>query len=235
MDLRTAHVLVTGGSSGIGLAIARRLRADGAQVAISGRRSEALEAAARTIGAVPIVADVTKEDDVVRLVETAAREMGGYDTLINNAGVGRFGTLLNTTTDDLRTVYETNVFGMVWAARESARRFVAQRRGNIVNVASTAGARANAGSGVYASSKFAVRGLTEAWRAELRQHNVRVMLVNPSEVVTPFFETAGLGRREDNPTKLHPDEIAHVVANMLALDDRGLIIETSVWATNPQG
>lgn len=239
MDLSTATVLVTGGGTGIGKATAALLAARGARVAISGRRQAVLETAARELSqagraVVPIVADVSREEDVVRLVETTRRELGGYDTLINNAGTGRFAPLLETRVEDFRYVWETNVLGAMLVARESARQFVAQSRGNIVNVSSTSGQRGGAGSSAYASTKFALTALTECWRAELRQHNVRVMQVNPSEVVTEFFIAAGRGNRPTNPTKLQPADIAHVIASMLALDDRGFVTDATVWATNPR-
>ena len=233
MDLKTAKVLVTGGSSGIGLATAKHLAAAGARVAICGRRAQSIEAAAGASGAVPIVADVSREDDVTRLVATVVRELGGYDTLINNAGFGRFAPLLETTVADFRSVWETNVLGAMLAARESARHFVGQRRGNIVNVASTSGQRGGANGSAYASSKFALAGLTQVWRAELRRYNVRVMQINPSEVLTEFRANSGRAGQAENPTKLHADDIAQVIASMLALDDRGFITDTTVWATNP--
>ncbi len=233
MDLKTAKVLVTGGSSGIGLATAKHLAAAGARVAICGRRAQTIEAAARESGAVPIVADVSSEDDVKRMVATVVRELGGYDTLINNAGFGRFAPLLETTVADFQSVWETNVLGAMLAARESARHFVTQRRGNIVNVASTSGQRGGANGSAYASSKFALAGLTQEWRAELRQYNVRVMQINPSEVLTEFRTNSGRAGQAENPTKLHADDIAQVIASMLALDDRGFITDTTVWATNP--
>jgi len=234
MDLSTAKVLVTGGSSGIGYATAKRLAQVGARVAISGRNRGTLDKAAAAIGALPIQADVSREDDVVRMVETVVRELGGYDTLINNAGFGRFAPLVETTVDDFRRVWETNVLGAMLAARESAKHFVQQRRGNIVNIASTSGQRGSANGSSYASTKFALSGLTDCWRAELRQYNVRVMQVNPSEVLTEFRVNSGRPRPPENPTKLHGDEIAHVIAGMLALDDRGFVTEATVWATNPK-
>ena len=241
MDLSTAHVLVTGGGTGIGRATAELLARRGARVAISGRRADVLERAARELSdaagttVVPIQGDVTREADAARMVAAARDALGGYDTLVNNAGVGAFAPLLDVTADDMRRLWETNVLGATLMARESARVFVPQRRGHIVNVASTAGRRASAGASAYASTKYALTGLTEVWRTELRQHGIRVMQVNPSEVITPFFEQAGLGAKPENPTKLHPEDIAHVIVSMLALDDRGFVTEASVWATNPVG
>ena len=235
MNLRGAKVLVTGGSAGIGRATARLLAERGARVAISGRREDRLREAARATGAeLPVVADVSREDDVRRMVQAVVQGLGGYDVLINNAGIGRFAPLLETTAEDMRAVWETNVLGAMLVARESARHFVAQKRGHIVNVASTAGSRAGPGGTIYASTKFALTGMTQSWRAELRGSNVRVMQINPSEVQTEFFDRAGMSR-EQNDTKLRGDEIAQVIASMLELDDRGMIVEASVWATNPKG
>jgi len=157
-------------------------------------------------------------------------EFGDYNVLINNAGFGSFASLLETPLAEMQRVYATNVFGAMLVARESARHFVSRSYGNIVNVASTAGLRGYAGGTMYSSSKFALHGLTECWRAELRQSNVRVMQINPSEVQTDFFQ-----RRAYNPRKLHAEDIADAIAAMLAMDDRGFVPEMSVWATNPEG
>ena len=119
-------------------------------------------------------------------------------------------------------------------ARESARHFVAQNSGNIINIASTAGQRGSIGGTSYVSTKFAVSGMTECWRAELRKHNIRVMQVNPSEVQTNFFVAAGAHARPENPTKLESEEIAHTICAMLAMEDRGFITDATVWATNPR-
>ncbi|HET7456864.1 MAG TPA: SDR family oxidoreductase [Gemmatimonadaceae bacterium] len=234
MDLSTARVLVTGGGSGIGRATAQLLAARGARVAICGRRADVLREAADAVGATPIPADVSDESSVRDLVAGVVRALGGYDVLINNAGFGAFASLVDTTVGEFRRVWETNVLGAMLVARESARHFVGQGRGNIVNVASTAGSRGFAGGTAYCSSKFALSGMTECWRAELRPHNVRVMQVNPSEVLTDFFEVAGAPARADNPTKLRAEDIAFTIASMLELPDRGFVTEATVWATNPK-
>lgn len=233
MWLNDAKVLVTGGSSGIGYGIAQLLVERGAQVAICGRNEARLREAAAAIGATPVQGDVSVEADAVRMVRQVIDAFGDYNVLVNNAGIGGFAPLVEVTEAQMRRLWEVNVLGATLMARESARHFVARKSGNIVNVASTAGLRAGPGGSAYASTKFALRGLSESWRAELRQHDIRVMLINPSEVITEFFERAG-GAQEDNPTKLHPIEIAHAVVAMLSMKDQGFIPELSVWATNPR-
>lgn len=233
MKTEDAKVLVTGGSSGIGFETARMLRERGAKVAICGRDRTKVEQAAAKIGALAIEADVAREEDVVRMVRTVIEAFQGYDVLINNAGFGYFAPLLEMPLAEMQRVYATNVFGAMLVARESARHFVAQQRGNIVNVASTAGQRGYAGGTAYSSSKFALTGLTECWRAELRKSNIRVMQVNPSEVMTNFVAASGRELRPTSERKLRATEIAHAIVSMLAMEDRGFIPELTVWATNP--
>ncbi|MEM6454739.1 MAG: SDR family oxidoreductase [Acidobacteriota bacterium] len=232
MDIQNAVALVTGGSEGIGRAIAEALIAEGAKVTITGRREAPLRATAETIGADAIAGDVGSEDDAIRTVQQVVDAHGRIDILVNNAGFGRFAPLVEMTLEDLEAVYRTNVFGAFLMAREAAKHFVAQESGQLINISSTAGLRAGRMGTAYSSSKFALRGMTESWRDELRRHNVRVMLVNPSEVMTGFFEK--IGREQAlSDKKLRPDEIAAAVVGALKVDDRGFIPEFSVFATNP--
>lgn len=232
MDLKSGKVLVTGGSSGIGYATAQLLRDRGADVAICGRKADAVEQAAAELGAIGIVADVSREEDVVRMVQRVISDLGGYNVLINNAGFGSWAPLVDIKADDFRRVWETNVFGAMLVARESARHFVKQNTGNIINIASTSGKRGAARGSIYASTKFAVNGLTESWRAELRKNNIRVMQVNPSEVQTNFFVSAGSARPK-NSSKLEGEDIASVICDMLEMHDRAMVTEATVFATNP--
>ncbi len=232
MTLDGAIALVTGGSEGIGKAIAAALAAEGARVTITGRREDVLVAAAEELGVQWIAGDVGVEADAIRTVQTVVDTHGRLDILVNNAGIGHRGALVDTELEDLERVYRTNVFGAFLMAREAARHFIAQGSGELINISSTSGLRGGRGSTAYSSSKFALRGMTECWRDELRRHDVRVMLVNPSEVLTPFASKLGRDQGQ-SPKKLRPQEIADAVVGALKIDDRGFIPEFSVFATNP--
>ncbi len=234
MDLKNAAVLVTGGSCGIGLETARILRQRGARVAMCARHKEMLEAAAKEVDAFPIVADVSKEDDVQRMIGEVVKEFADYNVLINNAGFGAFAPLVELASDEFFRVWQTNVLGAMVVARESAKHFIGRSYGNIVNLSSTAGQRGFANGTAYCSSKFAVQAMTECWRAELRQHNIRVMQVNPSEVLTSFGEDEASQGKADNPSKLHAQDIAQLIASMLEINDRGFVTDSTIWATNPK-
>lgn len=234
MKLEDAKVLVTGGSSGIGKETAKQLTEAGAQVVIAARTREKLDKAAEEIGAVPLVCDVRDEAQVKTLVRETTSTLDGYNVLINNAGYGRSNELVNVSTDEMKNQLQTNTIGAMMVARESAKVFIENDYGNIINVSSSSGKRGYAGGTTYVASKFALSGMTECWRAELREHNIRVMQINPSEVQTPFFSSGDERQRPINETKLVAGDIARAICDMLAMNDRGFITETSVWATNPQ-
>ena len=233
MNLQNAVALITGGSAGIGKAIAQALSAGGARVAITGRDQGRLAETARALGVHPIRADVANESDVARTYQEVLQKFGDLDILVNNAGFGVFKSLADFDRASFDAVFATNVTGAMLMGREAARHFIKRQRGNIVNIGSTAGLRGAANGSAYYASKFALRGMTECWRAELRRYNVRVFLVNPSEVLTDFAAAAGLSQKS-NATKLRSEDIARMVKAMLEMDDRGFTPELSIFATNPQ-
>ena len=209
------------------------LKDAGAQVAICGRNEDRLNDAAAKIDVLPIRADVSKEEDVVPMVERVISGFGGYNVLINNAAFGYFAPLVEMELDQFNHMMATNLAGAMLVARESARHFSQTDYGNIINISSTSGLRGGPRSTAYGASKFALRGMTEVWRSELRKHNVRVMLLNPSEVLTNF--AAAVGReQQQSERKLRAEEIAHAAISMLAMDDRGFVTELTVFATNPE-
>lgn len=232
MEFTNARILITGGSSGLGKATAQLLIERGARVAITGRDRNKLKQVAAELGAWALPYDASKESDIMAMYAEIDRKWGGLDVLINNAGIGFFGPVDEVSWSDFEIIFRTNVFGAALIGREAARRMKAQNKGNIINIASSAGVRGFKNGTVYAASKFAVRGMTECWRDELRPFNIRVMLVNPSAVPTAF----NVENREEKPLKdnmLRPEELAHAMVSALAMDDRGFIPELGVWATNP--
>jgi 3-oxoacyl-[acyl-carrier protein] reductase len=232
MDLKNAIALVTGGSSGIGYGIAKTLIDSGAKVAITARNKTRLHEAAKSLGAHPIHADVSKEPDVERTYRELLDKLGDLDILVNNAGRGVFKPLLEMDLPGFEETFATNVTGPMLMTRAAAKIFVDRKRGNVVNISSTASLRGAPNGTAYYASKFALRGMTECWRAELRKHNIRVFLINPSEVITNFGAASGFTTK-DNPSKLRPEDIAHMVKAVLEMNDRGFTPELSVFGTNP--
>jgi 3-oxoacyl-[acyl-carrier protein] reductase len=232
MDLRNKVALVTGGSSGIGRGIAEMLLASGAKVAITGRNQARLTDAANAMGAHAIKADVSQEADVERTMKEVLGNFGDLDILINNAGSGVFKPLVDMDLGGFQRTFATNVTGAFLMAREAAKHFIARKRGDIVNIGSTASLRGAPNGTAYYASKFALRGMTECWRTELRKHNIRVVLLNPSEVITSFGDAAGF-QQKDHPSKLRAEDIAHAVKSVLEMNDRGFVPELSIFATNP--
>ncbi len=235
MNLKDKVIIVTGGSQGIGLATAKMLKSKGAQVVITARNKARLDEAAKANDLFQIQGDVANEADVKQIYQTVTDKFGRIDALINNAGYGYFSLLEDIELDKFNRVFATNVTGAMLMAREAAKIFKKQNHGNIVNISSTAGLKGFAYGTAYSATKFALKAMTECWRDELRKYNVRVILVNPSEVQTQFVINSGREGRSYNPTKLQAEDIAHSVCAALEMDDRGFITELTVFATNPQG
>jgi len=233
MQIKDSTFLVTGGSLGIGKATSKLLIENGGKVAITGRNKTRLEKSANEIGAFPINADTANPADIKRTYDEFLNEFGKLDCLINNAGIGgKWNQIFDLDQEDFMNVYSVNVFGAAMMAKHAAVLFRKQNFGNIINISSTAGTKGFANGTVYASSKFALRGMTQCWQAELRKYNVRVILINPSEVITAFGNGEGIEKKEV-PNKLRSFEIAHTIVSTLEMDDRGFIPEVTVWATNP--
>ena len=233
MEIKGSHILLTGGNSGIGKETAKQLVNQGAKVVITGRDSEKLNRVAKEIGAIPLLFDISD----LKSIPAKSREAfilleGRIDALINNAGIGVFPRLGEITIEDLESVYNTNVFGLTMLTQEIIKPFITQGYGNIINIGSTAALKGFDRGTVYSASKFAVRGLTQSWQSELRKYNIRVTLVNPSEVTTAFAAEDRV-EKDETSKKLGTMEIAHTIVSTLKMRDKGFVPEVTVWATNP--
>lgn len=232
MKLQGAKILITGGSSGLGKAMAAVLTEAGARVLITGLDTHKMDRVAQELGCQGLSFDVANYNDIEKNVETAIEKLGGIDVLINNAGIGEFAPLGKITLEQLERVFSVNVFGLTLLTQAILPHFEQQGSGHIINIASTAALKGFAQGSIYSASKFALRSLTQCWQAELRPKNIRVLQINPSEVPTAFNQK-DREERAQQAHKLTPTEIAHSVRSVLEMDDRGMIPELSVWATNP--
>jgi 3-oxoacyl-[acyl-carrier protein] reductase len=221
--------LVTGGSRGIGLAIARRLGNLGARVAICGRHAEALEQAAKVlagegVSALAVVADVTRAADVSSMVQRVETELGPLDILVNNAGMGIFGPFHERSETEWDTVVDTNLKSVFLMSRSVAPGMIARRRGNIVNISSLAGKNAFPDGALYCASKWGLMGLNNCMAEELRGHGIRVSVICPGSVATDFSPHTGR-----NPaTLLQAEDVAHAVAAMLTEGPQSFLSEISL-------
>jgi len=207
-------IAITGASAGIGRATALRLGRNGDAVVICARRSDKLHAVADDIRkaggqAVPIVADVTRVDDMDRLIAAAVDRFGRLDVIVCNAGFGIAGTIDDVTPEQMRELMDINYMGTFYAARAAMPVFRRQRAGHVIIVSSIVGKRGVPYMGAYAATKFAQVGLAECLRSEVVGSNIHVSIVYPVSTETEFFEvmsqrtgmlvTRAAGPRQDAP------------------------------------
>jgi len=172
---------------------------------------------------------VSAGDDNARTVDACGEHMGGVDVLVNNAGFAYRAEIGALDVDAMKRMFDTNVFGLVDITNRVVPLMKAQGSGDIVNLASTSGMKGAAAGTSYSASKWAVRGITQCWQAELRPHGIRVTCVCPSEVQTNF---GGRGGR-NNPNKLYAEDIGATIMAALTMPRRALWPELAVFANNP--
>lgn len=224
-----ARFLVTGGSQGIGAAIVDLARKAGHQVVFTGRNPQLIEATAQKTGAHGLQADVSVGEDNARTVDVCMEQMGGIDVLINNAAYAYRAEMGALDVAQMKEMFDTNVFGLVDITNRVVPQMKARGAGDIINIASTSGMKGAAAATPYAASKWAVRGISQCWQAELRPHGIRVISVCPSEVQTNFGGRSG----RNNPNKLFAEDIGDTIMAALAMPRRALWPELAVFANNP--
>jgi 3-oxoacyl-[acyl-carrier protein] reductase len=225
----TRRFLITGGSQGIGAALVAQARKGGHQVVFTGRNDSHIQSTASATGAHGIRADVASDTDNQRVVDEALKKMGGIDVLINNAAFGYNAEIGTLDMKVMRDLFATNVFGAVDLTNRVVPHMKARGDGDIVNIASTSGMKGAKGATVYGGSKWAMRGITQCWQADLRPHGIRVICICPSEVQTNWMGKSG----RNNPNKLYADDIAATIMAGLAMPRRVLWTELAVFANNP--
>lgn len=227
--MQPARFLITGGSQGIGAAIVELACGAGHQVVFTGRNEQLIEAVARKTGAHGLRADVSVGGDNARTVNVCTELMGGVDVLVNNAAFAYRAEIGALDVDKMKEMFNTNVFGLVDVTNRVVPLMKARGLGDIVNIASTSGMKGAAAATSYAASKWAVRGISQCWQAELRPHGIRVICVCPSEVQTHFGGKTG----RDNPNKLYAADIGETIMAALNMPRRALWPELAVFANNP--
>ncbi|MGH9738257.1 MAG: SDR family oxidoreductase [Candidatus Acidiferrales bacterium] len=224
--------LITGGSRGIGLAIAHRLASMGARVSLCARDAKRLESAANECKragseAIAVPADVSKAADVAKLVETTERQLGPVEILVNNAGVGHFGPIQNAQESNWDEVLDTNLKAVFLLSRAVVAGMVRMGTGHIVNIASLAGKNVFAGGGIYCASKWGLLGLSGCMAEDLRTLGIRVSAICPGSVATEFGFPGG----RDRSKMLQPGDVAHAVAMILTQAPQSFISEISMRPT----
>lgn len=233
--LQEKVAVVTGGTKGIGFAIADALVRGGAKVFICGRNKTDVRDAVAQLSqhgsADGEICDVRSESQVRAMLEEAERLFGGVDILVNNAGMGVFGkTVEEISGDHFRQTIETNLLGVFYACHYAIP--VMKRRGGgyIINISSLAGQNAHPKMAAYNASKFGLNGFTEAMMQEVRQDNIKVSYICPGSVNTAF---GGDSPSDEKAWQIQPEDIAVTVMNLLAMDERVLPSKVEIRPSRP--
>ncbi len=229
--------VVTGGSRGIGKFIAKRLADEGASVVIAGRTLADLKSAVEEISTaggrvIAVQTDVSSEKSVHRLLSKTLTEFGTIDILINNAGQYMEKSLTEMSLEEWNGVIGTNLTGPFLLTRAVLPEMMEKLDGTIVMISSTSGKRAKANSAAYSASKFGVEGFSEALLREVRDYNIRVIVVTPSAVDSSERESRQI-LKGGKGARLRAEDVAETVVAAIKLPPRALVREVELWATNP--
>lgn len=237
MNLKGKNALITGGGRGLGKAVAIALANEGVNVGITGRNVEHLKSTVAEleklgVKAVYSVFNVEEMAQVEKGVASIASQLGGIDILINNAGVGDFGSFEDMPVETWEKVMKVNLFGVYYVAKATLPYLKQNKEGDIVNVASTAGLKGGPNMSAYCASKAAVISLSQSLMAELRKFNIRVITLTPSTIATDMSIEGKL--TDGNPEKvLQPEDFAEWVRDILKMNRRAMIANASIFSTNP--
>ena len=237
LSLENKVVVVTGGTRGIGLAIAVRLVREGARVAICGTRQQTVDEALATLLAerpgadvFGMVADVSKRDRVQTLMTAILERFGRVDVLVNNAGTGTFRPVGDLEPDEWERMIGLNLTGAYYCSHQLLPIFKQQQDGFIVNISSLAGRNPFAGGAAYNASKFGLNGFSEAMMLDHRNDGVRVSCIMPGSVATEF---GGGDANKGSDWKIAPEDVAEVVAMLLRMPSRTTVSRVEIRPSRP--
>lgn len=237
-SLKGKTALITGGSRGLGKAIALALATEGVNVAITGRNEDLLKSVVKELEEKGVkssyaVFDVSNKKEVYENLNQLQKDFGTFDILVNNAGIAAFGGVLDMDDEQWEDIVRTNLLGPYYVSKSVVPSMVEKKSGDIINISSTAGLKGNAATSAYSASKFGLIGMSESMMLELRKHNIRVTTLTPSTIASDMSKEV-LKITDGNPEKvLQPEDFAELVADLLKLNKRAMLASAALWSTNP--
>ncbi|TFB21741.1 3-ketoacyl-ACP reductase [Filobacillus milosensis] len=236
-DIKGKIAYVTGAGSGIGKATAIELAKEGVHVGLIARTENKLAQVAEEVrqygvNVEYVAVDITDLNAVNQAIAELRENLGQADILINNAGIGSKGHLVNSDPDEWKKPIEVNVFGTYHVTKAVLPDLIDKNKGDIINISSSNGLKATAGSSAYSASKFAVQGMSEALMQEVRHNNIRVFTMNPSLVATELAFGGHLEEKNEDKF-MQPEDLAEYMVAQLKLNQRIFIKQSLQWATNP--
>ncbi|MCM3569506.1 3-ketoacyl-ACP reductase [Neobacillus mesonae] len=229
---------ITGAGRGIGKAAAIALAKEGVHIGLLARTESALKEAASEIESYGVKAayaavDVSSLENVEKAVGKITNELGKADILINNAGIGKFETLLEMDPQEWKKIIDVNLMGPYYVTHTVLPQLIEKNGGDIINISSTNGLNGAATSSAYSASKFGLIGLTESLAQEVRRNNIRVTALTPSTVATELAINTNLISENNNEKYMQPEDIAEFIVSQLKLHPRIYVKTASFLATNP--
>ncbi|WP_096190904.1 3-ketoacyl-ACP reductase [Neobacillus soli] len=237
-SLKGKVAFVTGAGRGIGKAVAIALANEGVNIGLLARTETALREVVSEVEGLGVKAtyaavDISSQEDVEEAVKKITGELGTADILINNAGIGKFATLLEMDPKEWKRIIDVNLMGLYYVTRAVLPQLIEKNRGDIINISSTNGLSGAATSSAYSASKFGVIGLTESLAQEVRRNNIRVTALTPSTVATELAVNTNLIAENNDEKYMQPEDIAEFIVAQLKLHPRIYVKTASMLATNP--
>lgn len=236
-SLKGKVAFITGAGRGIGKAVAVALANEGVNVGLLARTEGALQEVAKEVEALGVKAayatvDVSSLEEVEQAISTLTNELGKADILINNAGIGKFQSLLEMDPEEWKQIIDVNLMGPYYVTKAVLPQLIEKNGGDIINISSTNGLNGAATSSAYSASKFGLIGMTESLAQEVRRNNIRVTSLTPSTVATELAVKTDL-IKGDVEKYMQPEDIAELIVSQLKLHPRIYVKTATVLGTNP--